>query len=179
MPFAGVQPPQPPYPRPTQGTGVATGVTTFSIPTIPTMPPPTTGYPSMYVADMSASINVSLPPNIYFNLDDLVAQRLKQLEEQNEKMMFLLAKLPGAIVPVDDEPQTGFQASAFIDEITMIDVPKKYNISTFTPKYSGINIKSSVVPADVDCVDIPSVSRVLHMQELWCDPHWCCTSMVD
>lgn len=60
------------------------------------------------------------------------------LEDQNERVLSLLAKLPGAVVPVDVEPRTGFQASPFIDEIAMIDVPKKYNIPTFTPKYSGI-----------------------------------------
>ncbi|KAJ9539013.1 hypothetical protein OSB04_031746 [Centaurea solstitialis] len=60
------------------------------------------------------------------------------LEEQNEKMLALLAKLPGAAVPVDVEPKTGFQASPYVDEIALVDVPKKYNIPTFTTKYLGI-----------------------------------------
>ncbi|KAI3770604.1 hypothetical protein L6452_01744 [Arctium lappa] len=60
------------------------------------------------------------------------------LEEQNERVLSLLSKLPGATVPVDVEPRTRFQPSPFVDEIAMVDVPKKYNIPTFTPKYSGI-----------------------------------------
>ena len=50
----------------------------------------------------------------------------------------MLAKLPVAATPIDVEPRTGFQASPFVDEIALIDVPKKYNIPSFTPKYSGI-----------------------------------------
>ena len=72
------------------------------------------------------------PPN------DPVAQRLKMLEEQNERVLALLAKLPGAAVPVDVEPRIGFQASPFVDEIALVDVPKKYNILSFTTKYSGV-----------------------------------------
>ena len=69
---------------------------------------------------------------------DPMAPKLKMLEEQNEKVLSLLAKLPGAAVPVDVEPKTGYQASPYIDEIALVDVPKKYNIPAFTPKYSGI-----------------------------------------
>lgn len=79
------------------------------------------------------------PTNHRINQDDPVARRLKLLEDQNERMLSLLSKLPGAAVPVDVEPRTGFQASPFIDEIAMVDVPKKYSIPTFTPKYSGIS----------------------------------------
>ncbi|KAI3747104.1 hypothetical protein L6452_09549 [Arctium lappa] len=50
----------------------------------------------------------------------------------------MLAKLPGAAVPVDVEPRTGFHASPFVDEIALVDVPKKYSIPTFSPKYSGV-----------------------------------------
>ena len=71
-------------------------------------------------------------------LNDLVAQRLRLLEEQNERVLSLLAKLPGAAAPIDVEPHTGFQEFSFADEITFIDVPKEYNIPSFTPKYSGI-----------------------------------------
>ncbi|KAI3678000.1 hypothetical protein L6452_37277 [Arctium lappa] len=165
MPFAGVSPPLAPYPRPTQGTEPTTGVTTFSIPTIPTMPPKTIAFSLMHVPPTSAPVNgdsgetshrngfffkrrcpsqdsgfdpVSLPTSDNFNLDNLVARMLKQLEEHNEKMLLLLAKLPRAVVPVDFQPMIGFQASAFVDEIAMVDVPKKFNILTFTSKYSGI-----------------------------------------
>ncbi|KAI3757912.1 hypothetical protein L6452_05456 [Arctium lappa] len=69
---------------------------------------------------------------------DPVAQRLKLLEEQNERVLSMLAKLPGAAVPVDVEPRTEFQASPFVDEIALVDVPKKYSIPTFSPKYSGV-----------------------------------------
>ncbi|KAJ9538300.1 hypothetical protein OSB04_031034 [Centaurea solstitialis] len=64
--------------------------------------------------------------------------RLKMLEEHNEKMLALLAKLPGAAVLVEIEPKTWFQASPYVDEIALMDIPKKYNIPTFTTKYSGI-----------------------------------------
>ncbi|KAI3746808.1 hypothetical protein L6452_09249 [Arctium lappa] len=69
---------------------------------------------------------------------DPVTQRLKLLEEQNERVLSMLAKLPGATVPIDVEPRAGFQASPFIDEIALVDVPKKYSIPTFSPKYSGV-----------------------------------------
>ena len=63
---------------------------------------------------------------------------MKLLEEQNERVLSLLAKLPGAATPINVEPRTGFQASPFVDEIALIDVPKKYNIPSFMPKYYGI-----------------------------------------
>ncbi|KAJ9553497.1 hypothetical protein OSB04_017542, partial [Centaurea solstitialis] len=47
-------------------------------------------------------------------------------------------KLPGAAVPVEVEPKTGFQASPYVDEIALMEIPKKYNIPAFTTKYSGI-----------------------------------------
>ena len=50
----------------------------------------------------------------------------------------MLAKLPEAATPIDVEPRTIFQASPFMDEIALTDVRKKYNIPSFTPKYSGI-----------------------------------------
>ncbi|KAJ9542953.1 hypothetical protein OSB04_029459 [Centaurea solstitialis] len=50
----------------------------------------------------------------------------------------LLTKLPVAAVPVEVEPKTGFQASPFVDELALVDVPKKYTIPAFTTKYSGI-----------------------------------------
>ncbi|KAJ9560921.1 hypothetical protein OSB04_006081 [Centaurea solstitialis] len=60
------------------------------------------------------------------------------LEEQNQKLFALLTKLPGAAVPVEVEPKTGFQASPFVDELALVDVPKKYTIPAFVTKYSGI-----------------------------------------
>ena len=72
------------------------------------------------------------------NQNDRTTQRIKLLEEQNEKVLSLLPKLLGAAISVDVEPRTGFQASPFIDELPLIDVPKKYTIPSFTPKYSGI-----------------------------------------
>ncbi|KAJ9557089.1 hypothetical protein OSB04_011703 [Centaurea solstitialis] len=72
------------------------------------------------------------------HVDNLMDVRLKMLEEQNKAMLALLAKLPGAAVPVEVEPKTGFQASPYVDEIALMDIPKKYNIPTFTTKYSGI-----------------------------------------
>ncbi|KAJ9544306.1 hypothetical protein OSB04_024013 [Centaurea solstitialis] len=71
-------------------------------------------------------------------VDNLMDVRLKMLEEQNKAMLALLAKLSGAAVPVEVEPKTGFQASPYVDEIALMDIPKKYNIPTFTTKYSGI-----------------------------------------
>ncbi|KAJ9562439.1 hypothetical protein OSB04_007599 [Centaurea solstitialis] len=41
-------------------------------------------------------------------------------------------------VPVEVKPKTGFQASAFVDELALVDVPKKYTIPAFATKYSGI-----------------------------------------
>ncbi|KAJ9556610.1 hypothetical protein OSB04_011224 [Centaurea solstitialis] len=58
------------------------------------------------------------PPN------DIVDIRLKMLEEQNKAMLALLTKLPGAAVPIEVEPKTGFQASPYIDEIALVDIPK-------------------------------------------------------
>ncbi|KAJ9561272.1 hypothetical protein OSB04_006432 [Centaurea solstitialis] len=71
--------------------------------------------------------------------NDIVDIRLKMLEELNKAMLALLTKLPGAAVPIEVEPKTGFQASPYIDEIALVDIPKKYNIPAFTPKYSGIS----------------------------------------
>ncbi|KAJ9547434.1 hypothetical protein OSB04_019977 [Centaurea solstitialis] len=70
--------------------------------------------------------------------ENLMDVRLKMLEEQNKAMLALLAKLLGAAVPVEVEPKTGFQASPYVNEIALMDIPKKYNIPSFTTKYSGI-----------------------------------------
>ncbi|KAI3681341.1 hypothetical protein L6452_36132 [Arctium lappa] len=158
MPFAGFRPPLPSYPRPSQGVGDAT----YTIPTLlmssttfSTMPIPlvyvlingevvesshrngfftTTG-----VTLQDSGFVPALPSTTNgFNLDDPVARLLKVLEDQNEKMLLLLSKLPGVVVSVDVEPRTGFQASPFVDEIAMFDVPKKYNSPMFTPKYFGV-----------------------------------------
>ncbi|KAJ9535060.1 hypothetical protein OSB04_un001867 [Centaurea solstitialis] len=71
-------------------------------------------------------------------VNDLMDIRLKMLEEQNKAMLALVAKLPGAAVPVEVEPKTGFQASPYVDKIALMDIPKKYNITAFMTKYSGI-----------------------------------------
>ncbi|KAJ9536552.1 hypothetical protein OSB04_un000251 [Centaurea solstitialis] len=54
------------------------------------------------------------------------------------KLFVLLTKLPGAAVPVEVEPKTVFQASPFVDELSLVDVPKKYTILAFATEYSGI-----------------------------------------
>lgn len=114
---------------------------TSSVP-IPTIPPQ--AFPFNGEAAGSSQQNgfpnpgfIPLATNVG-NSNDPVAQRLKMLEDQNERVLSLLAKLPGAAVPVDVEPHTGFQASPFVNEIALVDVPKKYSIPAFTPKYSGI-----------------------------------------
>ncbi|KAJ9541041.1 hypothetical protein OSB04_027547 [Centaurea solstitialis] len=96
----------------------------------------------------SSTIHTTIPPNtgisssciptIPINVEDPLNVRLKSLEEQNQKLFALLTKLPGAAVPVEVEPKTGFQASPFVDELALVDVPKKYTIPAFATKYSGI-----------------------------------------
>ncbi|KAI3667940.1 hypothetical protein L6452_43011 [Arctium lappa] len=129
-----VPPPLPNYPRPP-----SINPATFMIPTMPMASIPFNGYASD--ASQQNSLNgigyVPLGTSSGVPLDP-VAQRLKLLEEQNERVLSMLAKLPGAAVPVDVEPRTGFQASPFVDEIALVDVPKKYSIPTFNPKYSGV-----------------------------------------
>ncbi|KAJ9547211.1 hypothetical protein OSB04_019754, partial [Centaurea solstitialis] len=87
--------------------------------------------------------HIPIRPNYQGNIgvtptENLMDVRLKMLEEQNKAMLALLAKLPGAAVPVEVEPKTGFQASPYVDEIALMEIPKKYNIPAFTTKYSGI-----------------------------------------
>ncbi|KAJ9566408.1 hypothetical protein OSB04_002374 [Centaurea solstitialis] len=87
--------------------------------------------------------HIPVQPNYQGNIgvtptESLMDVRLKMLEEQNKAMLALLAKLPGAAVPVQVEPKTGFQASPYVDEIALMEIPKKYNIPAFTTKYSGI-----------------------------------------
>ncbi|KAJ9536183.1 hypothetical protein OSB04_un000643 [Centaurea solstitialis] len=86
----------------------------------------------------STGISSSCIPTIPINVEDPLNVRLKSLEEQNQKLFALLTKLPGAAVPVEVEPKTGFQASPFVDELALVDVPKKYTIPAFATKYSGI-----------------------------------------
>ncbi|KAJ9544188.1 hypothetical protein OSB04_023895 [Centaurea solstitialis] len=87
--------------------------------------------------------HIPIQPNYQGNIgvtptENLMDVRLKMLEEQNKAMLALLAKLPGAAVPVEVEPKTGFQASPYVDEIALMEIPKKYNIPAFTTKYSGV-----------------------------------------
>ncbi|KAJ9565054.1 hypothetical protein OSB04_001020 [Centaurea solstitialis] len=42
-------------------------------------------------------------------------------------------------VPVEVEPKTGFQASPYVDEIALMDIPKKYNISRLYNQVLGDN----------------------------------------
>ncbi|KAJ9566692.1 hypothetical protein OSB04_002658 [Centaurea solstitialis] len=86
----------------------------------------------------STGISSGLIPTIPTTIEDPLNVRLKSLEEQNQKLFALLTKLPGAAVPVEVEPKTGFQALPFVDEISLIDVPKKYTIPAFATKYSGV-----------------------------------------
>ncbi|KAJ9547104.1 hypothetical protein OSB04_019647 [Centaurea solstitialis] len=95
---------------------------------------PTAATPITHIPNLSNDPGTSSNPPI----TDIVDVRLKMLEEQNKAMLALLTKLPGAAVPIEVEPKTGFQASPYIDEIALVDIPKKYNIPSFTPKYSGI-----------------------------------------
>ncbi|KAJ9566630.1 hypothetical protein OSB04_002596, partial [Centaurea solstitialis] len=86
----------------------------------------------------STGISSSCIPTIPIKVEDPLNVRLKSLEEQNQKLFALLTKLPGAAVPVEVEPKTGFQASPLVDELALVDVPKKYTIPAFATKYSGI-----------------------------------------
>ncbi|KAJ9553528.1 hypothetical protein OSB04_017573 [Centaurea solstitialis] len=86
----------------------------------------------------STGISSGFIPTIPIAIEDPLSVRLKSLEEQNQKLFALLTKLPGAAVPVEVEPKTGFQASPFVDELALVDVPKKYTIPAFATKYSGI-----------------------------------------
>ncbi|KAJ9562463.1 hypothetical protein OSB04_007623 [Centaurea solstitialis] len=86
----------------------------------------------------STGISSNCIPTIPITVEDPLNVRLKSLEEQNQKLFALLTKLPGAAVPVEVEPKTGFQASPFVDELALVDVPKKYTIPAFATKYSGI-----------------------------------------
>ncbi|KAJ9538829.1 hypothetical protein OSB04_031562 [Centaurea solstitialis] len=83
---------------------------------------------------------------------NLMDVRLKMLEEQNKAMLALLAKLPGAAVPVEVEPKTGFQASPYVDEIALMDIPKKYNIPTFTTKFNAemIEVKNCDIKTAIE-----------------------------
>ncbi|KAJ9541697.1 hypothetical protein OSB04_028203, partial [Centaurea solstitialis] len=116
-------------PRPFQHIpGILPHMPTATIPTVQTPNQPNNGE-----VNNSAHLNVN-----QVTTDDPMDVRLKMLEEQNEKMLALLVKLPGAVVPVEVEPKTGFQASPYVDEIALMDILKKYNIPAFTTKYSGI-----------------------------------------
>ncbi|KAJ9542457.1 hypothetical protein OSB04_028963 [Centaurea solstitialis] len=96
---------------------------------------PTATTPITHIPNLSNVSGTSRNPP----LNDIVDVRLKMLEKQNKAMLALLTKLPGAAVPIEVEPKTGFQASPYIDEIALVDISKKYNIPAFTPKYSGIS----------------------------------------
>ncbi|KAJ9566735.1 hypothetical protein OSB04_002701 [Centaurea solstitialis] len=46
--------------------------------------------------------------------------------------------ISSGFIPTIPCPRTGFQASPFVVEIALVDVPKKYSIPAFATKYSGI-----------------------------------------
>ncbi|KAI3718069.1 hypothetical protein L6452_18916 [Arctium lappa] len=111
-----------------------------SIPSMPMSSFQYNGYASNSSQRNGFQSSGHVPPVVQGNTQDYpVAQRLRMVGEKNVRVLALLAKLPGAAVLVDVEPRTGFQSSPFVDEIAMVDVPKKYSIQTFTPKYSGIS----------------------------------------
>src|SRR5581483_6386581 len=132
-------PPLPPGPYP--------GATTFTYNQPQVGPRPFVPFPEPISHVPAATTPITHIPNVSNVLgttsssptSDIVDVRLKMLEEQNKAMLALLTKLPGAAVPIEVEPKTGFQASPYIDEIALVDIPKKYNIPAFTPKYSGIS----------------------------------------
>jgi Retrotransposon gag protein len=125
MPTSSI--PFPSMPIPTMPTG-----------TLPTQHIPTQAIPNMQTFFHTQNEATSSAHQNRAQLDDPVNARLKMLEEQNEKVLSLLAKLPGAAVPVEVEPKTGYQASPYVDEIALVDVPKKYNLPAFTSKYTGV-----------------------------------------
>ncbi|KAJ9557130.1 hypothetical protein OSB04_011744 [Centaurea solstitialis] len=117
-------------------------------PPMPQGPPPIPQAPPPMPQAASSTVHTTIPPStgissgfiptIPITIEDPLNVRLKSLEEQNQKLFALLTRLPGAAVPVEVEPKTGFQASPFVDEISLIDVPKKYTIPAFATKYSGV-----------------------------------------
>ncbi|KAJ9557255.1 hypothetical protein OSB04_011869 [Centaurea solstitialis] len=94
--------------------------------TIHTTIPPNTGISSGFI------------PTIPISTEDPLNVRLKSLEEQNQKLFALLTKLPGAAIPVEVEPKTGFQASPAVDELALVDIPKKYTIPAFAINCFGV-----------------------------------------
>jgi hypothetical protein len=137
----GIGPLPPPPVRPPAYNLVPNNIQPGAFNLVPQVPP--THVPAPTVQTQFVQINGEAASSARHEADiaqpnDPVTRRLKLLEEQNERVLSLLAKLPGAATPIDVEPRTGFQASPFVDEIALIDVPKKYNIPAFTPKYSGI-----------------------------------------
>ena len=96
--------------------------------------------------------------------------------------MSLLAKLTEAAAPVDVDPMTGFQAPLSIDELTLVDVPKKYTIPSFTPKYSGTTDPDEHVAQYKQLMWTTSSTSIpgsLYVQKFWLDVYRCCFTMVD
>ncbi|KAJ9544335.1 hypothetical protein OSB04_024042 [Centaurea solstitialis] len=140
IPIPSPYPPQhlrPPF-RPQFNTSVPlpNNQQNFVRPSIPQSPP---GFTFGLFHNISQQIPIpGHIPTAAITTEGPLNVRLKSLEEQNQKLFALLTKLHGAAVPVEVEPKTGFQASPFVDEIVLVDVPKKYNISAFATKYSGV-----------------------------------------
>ncbi|KAJ9546930.1 hypothetical protein OSB04_019473 [Centaurea solstitialis] len=109
-----------------------------------------TFFESIFICNLpvSSTVHTTIPPNTGTSsgfiptnpvtTEDPLNVRWKSLEEQNQKLFALHTKLPGAAVPIEVEPKTRFQASPFVDEIALVDVPKKYSIPAFATKYSGV-----------------------------------------
>ncbi|KAJ9552814.1 LOW QUALITY PROTEIN: hypothetical protein OSB04_016859, partial [Centaurea solstitialis] len=70
----------------------------------------------------------------YVSFDSIKIDRYKQ----DSRSSYNLDINSQQYLPVEVEPKTGFQASPFVDEIALVDVPKKYSIPAFATKYSGI-----------------------------------------
>ncbi|KAJ9566427.1 hypothetical protein OSB04_002393 [Centaurea solstitialis] len=129
-------------------------VPTATIPKVQTPNQPNNGE-----VNSSAHLNINHVPAV-----KPMDVRLKILEEQNEKMLAILAKLPGAAVAVEVEPKTGYQASPYVDEIALVDIPKKYSIPAFTTKYSGI---TNPVEHDAQYKQLMwTASILIHYQEV-------------
>lgn len=68
---------------------------------------------------------------------DPAAKKLTLLESQNKKIHRMLAKLPGAPMPVAEESSNAYAQSPFVDGITKALIPKKINVYQPHKLYDG------------------------------------------
>ncbi|KAJ9544284.1 hypothetical protein OSB04_023991 [Centaurea solstitialis] len=124
-------------------------------PPIPQGPPPMPEYPPAFTfgpfnnisqqipipghipTAASSTVHTTIPPNTGISSGFIPTIPVTTEYPLNVRSSST-TKLPGAAVPVEVEPKTGFQASPFVDEISLIDVPKKYTIPAFATKYYGV-----------------------------------------